>query len=224
MQRRDRPELWRCELCWPPCDDPGRCRRAHALQDLLPPVEAVHLFAGRWSQHCVDRWYSQHLAEEQLTRILGYHAITPRGMVPAWTAGLVWFLQELDIGLWPELGWDFNLSQDLEGIRRARKNQQWPFHKYLQRERCGIWTALYLRRDYLSGGIQRPLSVAHPEPGAADAGPAVGARYVVEATREPSTQGTGQSPGRLDGAPGTLPVAPGVEQVPPCVFFRRRFQ
>ena len=93
--------------------------RAHALEDLLPPVEAVHLFEGRWPVG-VDRWYSQDLTEEQLTRILGYYTITPRGMVPAWTAGLVWFLQELDIGLWPELGWDSNLSQDLEGIRRAR--------------------------------------------------------------------------------------------------------
>ena len=66
MSRRDRPELWRCEVCWPPCGDAGRCRRAHALQDLLPPVEAVHLFDGRWSVGGVDRWYSQDLTEEQL--------------------------------------------------------------------------------------------------------------------------------------------------------------
>ena len=201
--------------------------RAHALEDLLPPVEAVYLFEGRWPAH-VDRWYSQHLTEEQLTRILGYYYITPRGMVPAWAAGLVWFLQELDIGLWPELGWDFNLSQDLEGIRRARKCQRWPFRQYLQRQQCGIWTALYRRRDHFSCGIPRPLEVAHPLPGAAVAGPAVVARYVDAATRHPGTQGTGQtSPGRLDAdraETGTLPDAPGVERVPPCAFFRRAFQ
>lgn len=160
------PDLWRCELCrhGPTCGmrKEGTCGYAHSLAEVLPPLETQQSYKGVWRDG-VDRFYGQSMQQAQLNRIKEYWNITPECEKPVWARCLRWYLTDQDLCLHPECGWDFGIWQDLDTMKRARKQYEVPFEwARRQTDGIGIWERLQERRDALKAMAAQRIRDAGP--------------------------------------------------------------
>ena len=136
--------LWHVRLCrhGPKCDHKD-CGFAHNLSDLRAPNESERLYGQAWEKNGVDRWYGQHLTDEQIHIIQSYYELTPERCLTAWSRALRYCISGVHDVTERHHPWDYGLSMDLELLCLYRKTRL-PFRFHDK-----IWEKLEVRKEKL---------------------------------------------------------------------------